>query len=83
MVGGFIGGLLLVVVGGYVADRLHWIRRGQRLWAILGGAFGFAAACMVALATLSSPIGPILSTLLVGSGALLGTLVGRSAHDEA
>jgi hypothetical protein len=82
LAGAFVGGVLLVLLDGSLAVRLGWIRRSQRLWATLGGVFGFALACTVALATLSSPVGPILSTLLVGSGATLGALVGQSAHEE-
>lgn len=83
LVGGFVGGVVLIALGGFLAARLRWIRESQRLWTILGGVFGFVLACMVALATLSSPIGPVLSTLLVGSGALVGALVGHSAHAES
>lgn len=82
-VGGFAIGTLFVVAGGYLAVRWKWIRMSQRLWAILGGVFGFALAAMVTLATLSSPWGPIFSTLLIGSGAVLGALAGYSAHDQA
>ena len=81
-VGGIVGGIVLVIAGGFLSQRLGWIRRSQRLWTNAGGVFGFALACMVALATLASPVGPILSTLLVGSGALLGAMVGRSPHDQ-
>jgi hypothetical protein len=80
-VGGIAGGLLFVVAAGFLSERQHWIGRPQRLWAILGGGFGFVLACIVALATLASPIGPILSTLLIGAGAVFGALVGRSAHN--
>jgi hypothetical protein len=83
IVGGIVGGMLLIVLGGVLAERLGWIRRSQRLWATLGGIFGFGLACMVALATLSSPVGPILSTLLIGIGATLGAVVGQSAHEQA
>ena len=81
--GAFVGGVLLCVAGGFIGERIHWIRPPQRLWVILGAVFGFALACMVALSTLSSPIGPFLSTLLIGSGAVLGAVVGKSPHEEA
>lgn len=82
VIGGLVGGMLLVVVAGFLSARWHWIKQSQRLWAILGGVFGFGSACMVALATLSSPVGPIASTLLIGSGAVLGAVVGKSPHTE-
>lgn len=83
LIGGAMGGILFVLAGGFLSHRLGWIRRSQRLWTTAGGLFGFLLACMVALATLSSPVGPVLSTLLIGSGALFGALLGRSAHEEA
>jgi hypothetical protein len=83
LAGGFVGGVLFCVAGGFIGERLHWIRPPQRPWVILGGVFGFALACMVALSTLSTPIGPALGTLLIGSGAVLGAVVGKSPHEEA
>jgi len=82
LVGGFFGGALFVIAGGFLCVRLGWIRASQRFWTNAGGVLGFVLACMVALATLSSPVGPILSTLLVGTGAVFGALVGHSAHEE-
>lgn len=80
--GGLVLGSALVISGTFLAARWHWIKKSQRLWAIIGGVLGFALAMMVTLSTLSSPLGPILSTLLIGIGATLGALVGHSAHDE-
>jgi len=83
IVGGVLGGVILVVVMGFLATRFAWIDRPRRLWTVLGGVFGFLLAVLVALSTLSSPIGPVLSTLLVGVGAVLGATVGQSAHEKA
>lgn len=82
-VGGFAGGVCLVVVGGYLSERWHWIDRGQRFWTILGGVLGFGLASLVTLTTLSSPLGPMLSTLMIGTGALLGARIGVSAHEKS
>lgn len=81
--GGFVGGCILVVAAGFLGARWGWISHAQRLWAVLGGVFGFALAAMVTLSTLSSPFGPVLSTLLIGTGAALGALVGNSPHAKA
>lgn len=81
--GGLVGGSALVVAAGFLGARWGWISHAQRLWAILGGFFGFALASMVTLSTLSSPIGPVLSTLLIGIGAVLGAIVGNSPHAKA
>ena len=80
--GGVLGGLLFVTAGGFLAERLGWIARAQRYWVIAGAVTGHGLACLVALSTLSSPVGPALSTLLIGSGAALGAVVGRSPHGE-
>ena len=80
--GGIVGGAVLVVLAGFLATRWHWVKLEQRLWTILGGVAGFALAAIVTLSTLSSPTGPILSTLLIGTGAVLGALVGSSAHEK-
>lgn len=78
--GGVVGGALFVAAAGYLASARHWIGIRQRPWVIAGGLLGFGLACVVALSTLGSPIGPILSTLLVGSGAVLGTVLGSGPH---
>jgi hypothetical protein len=77
---GLLLGGLLVVAGGFLAERWHWLAHSQRLWAILGGIGGFVLAMIVTLSTLASPFGPALSTLLIGIGAVLGAIVGNSAH---
>ena len=78
--GGFAGGALMVILGGYLAARLGWIVPQQRFWTIVGGLLGFVAAALVTLATLSSSVGPVASTLLIGMGATFGTAIGGSAH---
>src|SRR5215204_2228307 len=70
--GGVVGGLLGAVAGVAVARRLTWIAPRQFRPAAIGAAIGFLAAAAIAVNTLSSPIGPVLSTALVGVGALLG-----------
>lgn len=82
-VGGAIGGALMVVLMAFLAVRLRWIRDEQRFWTMVGGLLGFTAAALVTLATLSSPIGPITSTVLIGMGAVMGAEIGGSAHLRA
>jgi hypothetical protein len=81
--GGLVLGSILVVAAGFLGARWGWISHAQRLWAILGGVFGFALAAVVTLSTLSSPVAPMLSTLLIGTGAVLGAIVGNSPHAKA
>lgn len=80
MTGGVVGGVLLVIAACYVRKACGWCTGRQRTWAIVGGVLGFLLAVIVTLSTLSSPVGPISSTLLIGTGAVLGARMGRSAH---
>jgi hypothetical protein len=82
IVGGAIGGGLFVVGAALLASRWKWIRPAQRMWTAIGGIIGFALAVFVTLSTLSSPLGPALSTALAGIGAVLGSRIGRSAHES-
>ena len=77
-VGGFIGGLIAVPAAAYLAARLRWIDPREAKGTALGAAIGFLAAATVAVNTLSGPVGPILSTLLIGAGGLAGGRVSRS-----
>ena len=72
MGGGVLGGLLGAALSAFVARRFRWIRADRVRGAALGACTGFLAAAVIATHTLSSPTGPILSTLLIGLGAVLG-----------
>jgi fructose-specific phosphotransferase system IIC component len=76
-IGGLLGGLIASPCAAYLAARLHWIDARETKTTALGAALGFLAAAIVAVNTLSSPIGPVLSTLLVGTGGLVGRRLGR------
>lgn len=80
--GAVIGGVAMVIVAGHLACRLDCIERRERFWVIGGGIAGFLVACLVALATISSPAGPLSASLIIGVGAVLGALLGRSPHGE-
>ena len=82
LIGAVILGVAATIAAGHVACRFNWIHTRERLWVIVGGIAGFGVACLVALATLSSPAGPIASSLLIGVGAVLGTVLGRSPHGQ-
>lgn len=71
-IGGFVGGLIAAPLASYLAARLRWIDPRQVKGTALGAALGFLAAAIIAINTLSSPVGPVLSTLLIGAGGLLG-----------
>ena len=71
-VGGVIGGLITTSCSALIAGRLRWIDRGAVSATAAGGAIGFLAAVAIAVNTLHSPVGPISSTLLIGTGGLFG-----------
>jgi hypothetical protein len=80
--GGILGGLIASMLVARIALWRRWIVRSQFWSTVLGAAVGFLLACAVAVNTLSSPIGPILSTLLIGVGAVLGSSGAPSAADR-
>lgn len=75
--GGILGGLIASMLVARIALWRHWIVRSQFWPTVFGTAIGFLLACAVAVNTLSSPIGPIMSILLIGAGAVLGTSLRR------
>jgi hypothetical protein len=70
--GAILGGAVAVALGVRIAGRLGLVRRTRVAHATLGGLGGFALAVLVAINTLSSPVGPILSVALIGLGAVFG-----------
>lgn len=79
--GGILGGILASVLVARLALWRLWIVRSQYWPTVLGTAIGFLVACAVVVNTLSTPIGPIMSTLLIGAGALLGSIRVPSSTD--
>ena len=86
MLGGIVGGLFGAIFSARIAVRLRWIAHEDFYPTTFGAEIGFLAAAFVAMKTLSSPIGPMLSSLLIGVGALLGSWIGarkRSGNLQA
>lgn len=85
-VGGILGGIIASMLVARIALWRHWIVRSQFRPTALGAVVGFLVACAVAVNTLSSPVGPVLSTLFIGGGAVLGSILAPSdsdPHDRA
>jgi hypothetical protein len=80
-IGGVVGGLLAALLSARVAVWRRWVAPRQYWGTAAGAAAGFLAAALVAANMLSSPVGPVLSTGLVGAGALLGSRAGRRDPD--
>ena len=78
--GGIVGGLLMSIATAQIALGRRWITRPQLWPTTLGAAVGFLLAAAVAVNTLSSPIGPILSTLLIGLCAVVGSVRDSSSQ---
>lgn len=83
LIGGLLVGLVCLLAAGWLSARWRWIESSQRIWSILGAAFGFVLAWMVTLATIAQPGALMASTILVGAGAVLGAVVGRSPRTTA
>jgi hypothetical protein len=77
MLGGVFGGVFGAVFSSRIAVRLKWIAPDDFYPTTFGAAIGFLAAAFIATKTLSSPIGPIFSSLLIGVGALIGSAIGN------
>ncbi|HEX6576410.1 MAG TPA: hypothetical protein VF042_15690 [Gemmatimonadaceae bacterium] len=78
-VGGIVGGLVASVAVAAIAGKAKWISRDRQAATAIGTAVGFLAAAAIAVNTLSSPIGPVLSTTLAGIGALIGARNNKSS----
>ena len=77
-VGGFLGGSLGCGAAAWIGGRLRWVPTAAIKATGLGALLGFVLGATIALNTLHSPVGPILSTLFIGVGGLLGgRLAGR------
>ena len=77
-VGGLIGGVLIAPMSAKFAVYRGWIEPRQYLATAAGAALGFLTAAFVAMNTLSSPVGPVLSTALIGLGAIAGSKLART-----
>ena len=73
IVGGVLGVLITSVATGWLAAAARWITVEQRTRTIAWTAAGSVIASLIATHTLSSPVGPIVSTVLAGLGALYGS----------
>jgi hypothetical protein len=71
-IGGVLGGILGSVTAALVSRAIGWIMPSQVRGTATGATVGFLAAALIAVNTLSSPVGPVLSTSLVGIGAVMG-----------
>lgn len=70
-IGAMVGGVLAIAAAVHIAVWRGWVSAAQRTRVTVGAILGFAAAALIATRTLSSPIGPALSSLLIGIGAVL------------
>ena len=72
-VGAVIGGLLVAPLTARIAQWRTWIAPGQFVGTTIGAAIGFLVAAFAAVNTMGSAVGPVLSTALIGVGAIVGS----------
>jgi hypothetical protein len=70
--GALIGGAVACAAAAFLSATFKWIHAAERIPTAIGAVVGFLVAAGIAVNTLSSPIGPITSALLIGIGGLLG-----------
>jgi hypothetical protein len=75
--GAVIGGASASAGAAFAAAWLKWIRADERIPTACGAVVGFLAAALIAVNTLSSPVGPVISTMLTGVGGLVGLRLKR------
>ncbi len=71
-IGGVLGGLVGAAAAVAIAKARGWITADQVRFTTAGAMIGFLIAAGIAVNTLSSPVGPVLSSAIPGAGALLG-----------
>ena len=76
-IGGVAGGLVFSGLVAIIAAKLRLISGDERVMTAVGTAIGFVVAAAIAVNTLSSPVGPVLSTAIAGLGAVLGSRLRR------
>ena len=76
--GGTVGGLSGSWLGAWLSARMNWIPGRGTLAVAVGASVGFACAVPIAVNTLHTPVGPMLSTLLVGVGGLVGRSLSKA-----
>src|SRR5258706_8935117 len=79
--GGLSGGLLGSCAAAWLGGRLGWIPAPATKATALGTVIGFLLAAAIAINTLHSPVGLVLSKLLIGIGGLDGLRFARNRSD--
>ena len=77
-VGGAVGGLSGSLLGAWLSARMNWIPERSTLAVALGATVGFVCAVIIAVNKLHTPVGPMMSTLLVGVGGLVGRRLSKA-----
>jgi hypothetical protein len=77
--GAIVGGLIGIIVAVRLALWRGWISVQNQRNTLLGGIIGFAVAALIATNNLHTPVIPALSGLLIGAGAVIGSLLGKKA----
>ncbi len=73
VVGALFGGVLGCMAAVWGISRLGWVSRERLLNTITGGLVGFGLAALVTVNNLHTPLAVVLSSLLIGVGAVVGS----------
>lgn len=73
-----LGGVAGVYGSVRLAGWLGWLATSEQGGAFLGGLLAFGLAAIIAVSTIHTPVGPVLSGALVGAGVLLGAGASRA-----
>ena len=73
-----LGGVAGVYGSVRLAGWLGWLATSEQGGALIGGLLAFGLAAIIAVSTIHTPVGPVLSGALVGAGVLLGAGASRA-----
>lgn len=74
--GGLLGGAVFSALAARIATVRGWVPKDRFAYTAVGAVVGFLLAASVAVNTLSTPIGPLAGSLLIGLGAVGGAVYG-------
>lgn len=75
--GGLVLGIALSLLSAKIAVARGWVAPDRFAYTAAGAVIGFLLAASVAVNTLSSPIGPLVSPVFIGLGSVAGAVYGR------
>jgi len=75
--GAIVGGIIGILVVMILARRFNLMEARHHVSTLIGATSGYLIAAAIAVNNLHTPVIPILSTSLVGVGAVVGSIINR------